>query len=161
MLVVYKLLTAQDKNAQKTAIKMLTLCCHVDNERRTQRQAWIAEFDNGAIALTLVQKVQEFSSYRKLSIAKAQELGAVLQLISSAAEGGLCSQQTRNVQAYIGKLCADSLRFPMPVLPAYIATHLHSGGPHDTVLRLQPRHVEFLFLRGGQSKFLLVKRRHA
>ena len=91
MPVIYKLLTARDKAAQGNPIQMMTMCCHSSNDRRAQRQAWIAAFDNGAILLHLVTKVEEAKSWRSLSAARAKELSSILNLISLAADGMCCS----------------------------------------------------------------------
>ena len=47
----------------------------------------IAQFGDGAILVDLVERVQSVCHQRKLSPAKAPELGSLLQLLSAATAG--------------------------------------------------------------------------
>ena len=85
--VVYMLLTAEDKGAQTAAVKMLTFLCQVGSDWREQEQVAIAKFGDGAILVDLVERVQSVCHQRKLSPAKALELGSLLQLLSAATAG--------------------------------------------------------------------------
>ena len=85
--VVYKLLTAQDKGAQRVAVEMLTFLCEMGSEWQTQEQLTLANFDNGVILANLVERVEGLSTQTRLSTAKATELARLLQLLSSATSG--------------------------------------------------------------------------
>lgn len=85
--VVYKLLTAQDKGAQKVAIQMLTFLCQMGSEWQLQEQLTLARFCDGVILSDLVQRVESMSKQTKLSAAKSAELASLLQLLSSATSG--------------------------------------------------------------------------
>ncbi len=85
--VVYKMLTAEDKVAQQAAVKMLTCLCQVDAEWQQQEQLAIANFGNGAILLSLVERVQSACHQRKLSATRVSELSSVLNLVSLTTSG--------------------------------------------------------------------------
>ena len=88
--VVYKLLTAQDKGAQKAAIQMLTFLCQMRSEWQSTEQLTLATFGNGVILSDLVQRIESMSKQTKLSSAKSAELASLLQLLSSATSGTPC-----------------------------------------------------------------------
>lgn len=85
--MVHKLLTAEDKGAQKIAVEMLIFLCEMGSEWQTQEQLNIAKFDNGAILANLVHRFGKMANQTKLSTAKAAELARFLQLLSSATSG--------------------------------------------------------------------------
>lgn len=85
--VVYRLLTAQDKGAQRVAIEMLTFLCEMGSEWQTQEQLTLANFDKGVILAHLVERIERLSNQTRLSTAKAAELARLLQLLSSATSG--------------------------------------------------------------------------
>ena len=97
--VVYKMLTAVDKGAQQAAVKMLTCLCQVDAEWQQQEQLAIATFGNGAILLSLVERVQSACHQRKLSATRASELSSVLNLVSLIT-GGECCMQTLQARPF-------------------------------------------------------------
>ena len=88
--VVYKMLTAEDKGAQQAAVKMLTCLCQVDAEWQQQEQLAIANFGNGAILLSLVERVRSACQQRKLSGTRVSELSSVLNLVSLTSSGECC-----------------------------------------------------------------------
>ncbi len=95
--VVYKMLTAEDKGAQQAAVKMLTCLCQVDAQWQQQEQLAIAMFGNGAILLSLVERVQSACHQRKLSATRASELSSVLNLVSLITGGECCMQMLDQV----------------------------------------------------------------
>lgn len=90
--VVYKMLTAEDKGAQQAAVKMLTCLCQLDAQWQQQEQLAITAFGDGAILLSLVERVQSACYQRKLSATRVSELSSVLNLVSLITGGECCMQ---------------------------------------------------------------------
>lgn len=69
------------------AVEMLTFLCEMGSEWQGQEQLTLANFDNGVILANLVERIEGLSAQTRLSKAKAVQLTALLQLLSSATSG--------------------------------------------------------------------------
>ena len=87
--MLYKLLVSDDTQARIAAVNMLQALVSGTGERQLYQQQAVALYGDGAILLYLTTKVQQLCITSASGQAR-KELGHMLQLLASVAQGTLC-----------------------------------------------------------------------